>query len=49
MTMTVMITWHGLFRLSAQAGCRTFIIHARKAWLQGLSRTTKPVGPAFAI
>ena len=30
----------------AQAGCRTFIIHARKAWLQGLSpRENRSVPP----
>ncbi|MDQ2695266.1 MAG: tRNA-dihydrouridine synthase, partial [Pseudomonadota bacterium] len=27
----------GFVAASAAAGCRTFIIHARKAWLQGLS------------
>ena len=31
---------------AAQAGCRTFIIHARKAWLQGLSaRQNRSVPP----
>jgi len=28
---------HGFVRTVAAAGCDTFIIHARKAWLQGLS------------
>lgn len=28
---------HGFVDLVAQAGCQTFILHARKAWLQGLS------------
>jgi tRNA-dihydrouridine synthase A len=28
---------HRFVQLSAQAGCETFIVHARKAWLQGLS------------
>jgi len=28
---------HRFVELVAQAGCRTFIVHARKAWLQGLS------------
>lgn len=28
---------HHFVRLSAEAGCKTFIIHARKAWLKGLS------------
>ena len=28
---------HRFVHLNAQAGCRVFIIHARKAWLQGLS------------
>ena len=25
----------------ADAGCRTFIVHARKAWLQGLSARSR--------
>lgn len=33
-------------KLVAQAGCRTFIIHARKAWLKGLSpRENREVPP----
>ena len=28
---------HRFVQLSAEAGCETFIVHARKAWLQGLS------------
>lgn len=28
---------HDFVALNAQAGCRVFIVHARKAWLQGLS------------
>jgi len=29
--------FHGFVERVAGAGCRTFIVHARKAWLQGLS------------
>lgn len=38
---------HHFVQVNAQAGCRVFIIHARKAWLQGLSpkenRTVPPL------
>lgn len=38
---------HNFVQLNAQAGCHVFIIHARKAWLQGLSpkenRTIPPL------
>src|SRR3546814_15193317 len=38
-------------RTVAEAGCQRFIVHARKAWLQGLSpkenRTLPPLRPAL--
>jgi tRNA-dihydrouridine synthase A len=37
---------HGFVATVAQAGCRVFIIHARKAWLQGLSpRENREIPP----
>ncbi|HXG27648.1 MAG TPA: tRNA dihydrouridine(20/20a) synthase DusA [Nevskiales bacterium] len=37
---------HGFVTTVAQAGCRVFIIHARKAWLQGLSpRENREIPP----
>jgi tRNA-dihydrouridine synthase A len=33
----------------ADAGCKVFIVHARNAWLQGLSPKDKPRGAAAAL
>ena len=33
----------------AEAGCRTFIVHARNAWLQGPQSEGQPRGPAAAL
>ena len=40
-------------KTQAEAGCKTFIIHARKAWLKGLSpkenRSIPPLQYSYAI